>query len=151
VARDGKIVIYDKEALKFGYRRSAMMEDGSVITRVTMLLAKGNLKDIAALMSECDAQRKAKQPIALPSAGSFFKRPEGHFAGALIEQAGLKGREVGGARVSDLHAGFIVNTGNASASDVIKLKDLIIEKVYEKFNVTLEPEVRIIGSDNRTE
>ena len=100
---------------------------------------------IGARMRELNARRREKQPLNLPSAGSTFKRPEGHFAGALIEQAGLKGLTVGGAQVSEKHAGFIVNAGGATANDVLKLIEIIQTEVMARFGVALEPEVRIIG------
>ena len=96
-------------------------------------------------MDELTKARKEKQPLSYPSAGSFFKRPEGHFAGALIEQAGLKGYTVGGAQVSELHAGFVINKGGATACDVLSLMKDVQNKVYEMSGVCLEPEVRIIG------
>ena len=96
-------------------------------------------------MKELAAKRNAKQPVSLPSAGSFFKRPEGHFAGKLIQDAGLKGMSVGGAQVSPLHSGFIVNTGGATAGDILNLMEIVQAAVLEQFGVKLEPEVRIIG------
>ena len=102
---------------------------------------------IAVRMNDYAARRREKQPLTYPSAGSFFKRPEGYFAGKLIEDAGLKGASVGGAQVSEKHAGFLINTGNASAADFLQLKDLVQRTVYEKYGVQLEPEVRIIGRD----
>ncbi len=98
-------------------------------------------------MDDLAERRRSKQPIQLPSAGSFFKRPPGQFAGALIEQAGLKGLRVGDAQVSELHAGFIVNVGAATASDVLQLMETIQNKVLQLFGVLLEPEVRIVGED----
>ena len=89
-------------------------------------------------------RRKEKQPLEYPSAGSTFKRPEGHFAGALIERAGLKGTRIGGAEVSPKHAGFIVNCGGATCADVLNLIDLVRERVYKEFGVRLEPEIKII-------
>ena len=96
-------------------------------------------------MQELIAKRREKQPLQFPNAGSFFKRPAGHFAGALIEQCGLKGFSVGGAAVSEKHAGFVVNTGNATAADVRRLSDAVIERVRERTGVTLVPEVRFVG------
>ena len=92
-------------------------------------------------------KRNSKQPVDKPSAGSFFKRPEGYFAGKLIQDAGLKGLTVGGAQVSELHSGFVINTGNATASDIVQLKEVVQAAVLDKFGVKLEPEVRIIGED----
>ena len=96
------------------------------------------------LGEEFNMRRKEKQPLEYPSAGSTFKRPEGHFAGALIEQAGLKGTRIGGAEVSPKHAGFIVNCGGATCADVLNLIDLVRERVYKEFGVLLEPEIKII-------
>ena len=110
-----------------------------------MKLTPGNPEDIRALMLELNTKRKDKQPLSFPSAGSFFKRPEGHFAGKLIEDAGLKGLSVGGAQVSEKHAGFVINTGGATAKDVCGLMELVKKNVFEKFGVTLEPEERMIG------
>ena len=104
----------------------------------------GNGKDIAEKMRENLDKRKASQPIELPSAGSYFKRPEGHFAGKLIEDCGLKGLSVGGAQVSEKHAGFIINRGGATYSDVLALEEKIKEKVFSEFGVELEREVRVI-------
>ena len=96
-------------------------------------------------MAELTQKRNEKQPVQYPSAGSFFKRPEGHFAGKLIQDAGLKGVTVGGAQVSQLHSGFVINVGGATASDIIDLMHLVQNTVYDRFGVMLEPEVRIIG------
>ena len=111
----------------------------------TLHLFGGDPAAIAGKMEELMGRRKDKQPYDMPSAGSVFKRPEGHFAGTLIEQAGLKGRSVGGAQVSPKHAGFIVNTGGATCQDVLDLIALIQKTVQEKFGVALEPEVRVTG------
>jgi UDP-N-acetylmuramate dehydrogenase len=149
VTKDGSIKMYEGEELKFGYRSSAMMNDSVIISIVHLSLKKGVKEEITAATDDYTKRRKDKQPLKLPSAGSFFKRPEGNFAGALIEQAGLKGLTIGGAQVSQLHAGFIVNIGGATAADIINLKNNIIEQVEKKFGVILEPEVRILGSDTR--
>lgn len=98
-------------------------------------------------MAELTKRRNEKQPVQYPSAGSFFKRPAGYFAGKLIQDAGLKGATVGGAQVSDLHSGFIINKGGATATDIIDLMHLVQNTVYDKFGVRLEPEVRIIGDE----
>lgn len=132
-------------ALEFGYRRSAYSSGGRIITALRLELKRGNRAEIAARMEDLSARRKAKQPLELPSAGSVFKRPAGHFAGALIEQCGLKGRRVGGAAVSEKHAGFIVNLGGATCADVEKLIDVIRETVRRETGVTLECEVRKVG------
>ena len=98
-------------------------------------------------MKELARQRNLKQPVQYPSAGSFFKRPEGFFAGKLVQDAGLKGVSVGGAQVSELHSGFVINTGEATADDIIRLMRLVQNTVYDRFGVMLEPEVRIIGEE----
>ena len=128
----------------FSYRHSTFMEKGAVVLSAAFRLKRGDPEAINAKVSELTAQRKAKQPLAYPSAGSFFKRPEGYFAGKLIEDAGLKGVSVGGAQVSELHAGFLINKGGATSSDVIDLMHLVQKTVMDRFGVSLEPEVRII-------
>lgn len=132
-------------ACEFGYRKSVFMEKGEIILGVKLKLEEEVRRRIEDKMKEYTAARNEKQPVNLPSAGSFFKRPEGNFAGKLVEDAGLKGLQVGGAQVSPLHAGFIVNTGNATAGDVIDLMKVVQETVMDKFGVMLEPEVRIVG------
>ena len=134
-----------KETLDFGYRHSVFQESDEILIGVKLLLQPGSAEKIRETMSELNAKRNQKQPVNLPSAGSFFKRPEGHFAGQLIEEAGLKGLKMGGARVSPMHAGFIVNEGGASARDILDLMKIVQETVREKSGVMLEPEVRIIG------
>ena len=128
----------------FSYRHSAFMEQGAVVLSAAFRLRTGDPEAINARVAELTAQRKSKQPLAYPSAGSVFKRPEGYFAGKLIEDAGLKGRSVGGAQVSELHAGFIINKGGATSSDVVGLMHLVQQTVFDRFGVRLEPEVRII-------
>lgn len=134
------------DEMKFSYRHSILQEIDCVAVSVTFGLKMGNKENIRAKMRELTEKRNAKQPVTLPSAGSFFKRPPGHFAGKLIEDAGLKGLTVGGAKVSELHAGFIVNHDNATATDIIDLMNVVRNTVYDKFGVLLEPEVRIIGT-----
>jgi UDP-N-acetylmuramate dehydrogenase len=131
--------------MKFAYRSSLLQESGDVVTRVKMRLKRGDPGEIKEKMRQFARARSEKQPLSLPSAGSFFKRPHGYFAGKLIEDAGLMGLTVGGAMVSTLHAGFIVNNGNATATDIIDLMRLVQHTVYDKFGVKLEPEVRIVG------
>ncbi len=141
-------IVLPGESMAFGYRKSVLMEDSiGVVTGVTLKLTKGNRSEIEAKMKELAAKRIEKQPLQYPSAGSFFKRPEGHFAGKLIEDAGLKGLAVGGARISPLHAGFLINEGGATAKDIVDLGELVKSVVYEKYGVRLEPEVRMIGED----
>lgn len=133
------------EEMNFGYRRSILQDNGWIATDVTFNLTSGNVEEISAKMKDLNARRNAKQPVNYPSAGSTFKRPEGYFAGKLIEDAGLKGLTVGGAQVSTLHSGFIINKGGATATDILQLIALVQNTVYDKFGVMLEPEVRIIG------
>lgn len=129
----------------YGYRKSPYMDNGKYVTKVRFNLNPDEKKAIEWRMREYTLKRTSKQPLAYPSAGSFFKRPEGYFAGKLIQDAGLKGYYVGGAQVSELHAGFIINTGNATASDILELMNHVQEKVMDQFGVKLEPEVRIIA------
>ncbi|MDR1570876.1 MAG: UDP-N-acetylmuramate dehydrogenase [Oscillospiraceae bacterium] len=147
IGRDGDALAFEGDALAFRYRGSAMMDAGVAITRVTFRLTEDDPRAIEERTAQYTAKRRAKQPLAAASAGSFFKRPAGHFAGKLIEDAGLKGLTVGGAQVSQMHAGFIINKGGASAADIIRLKDEVIARVFDKFGVRLEPEVRILGAD----
>ena len=115
------------------------------ITEAVFSLKPGDSEEIRATMAELAAKRNAKQPVTYPSAGSFFKRPEGYFAGKLIQDAGLKGLTVGGAQVSQLHSGFIINIGGATATDILQLMQIVRARVQDQFGVLLEPEVRIIG------
>lgn len=133
------------EELQFSYRRSRYTGGREIITFVEYRLQPGDPAQIAAKMEELMARRKEKQPYDMPSAGSVFKRPQGAFAAALIEECGLKGRRVGGAQVSEKHAGFIVNTGGATCADVLALIRQIQEEVYEKRGIRLETEVRVTG------
>lgn len=135
------------EELAFGYRHSALKARELVAVEATLTLTPGDKEASLARITELNRLRREKQPIALPSAGSVFKRPPGHFAGRLIEQAGLKGCRIGDAEVSTLHAGFIVNVGNATARDVLDLIFHVQSKVREQSGVALEPEVRIVGED----
>lgn len=148
VSKDGMIEsLKYVDELEFGYRHSTFCETKDIITDVTLKLQPGNREEIAALMKELAGKRNTKQPVTLPSAGSFFKRPKDNFAGFLIENAGLKGLSVGGAQVSPLHAGFIVNKQDATATDIISLMKLVQNIVYDKTGIMLEPEVRIIGEE----
>ncbi|MDD4377000.1 MAG: UDP-N-acetylmuramate dehydrogenase [Eubacteriales bacterium] len=133
------------DQLNLGYRQSVLQETGDMVLSVRLNLKKGNIESIEEKMKDFMKRRNDKQPVNYPSAGSFFKRPEGYFAGKLIEDAGLKGLTVGGAQVSTLHSGFVINVGGATATDIVDLMHLIQNTVYDKFGVKLEPEVRIIG------
>lgn len=130
--------------LELGYRHSLLMENGYIVTSAVFELEPGDAEESKALMDEYRIKRNTKQPVQFPSAGSTFKRPEGYFAGKLIEDSNLKGLSVGGAAVSTLHAGFIINENNATAADILNLITLVKNTVYDKFGVELEPEVRII-------
>ena len=141
---DGKKGSFSKEDLSFGYRKSAYSENKYIITFVTFKLKKGEKDEIEAKMNELLGRRKDKQPLSFPSAGSVFKRPEGYFAGALIEQCGLKGKRTGGAMVSEKHAGFIVNAGSATCCDVKELIEYCQKTVFEKFGIELETEIKMI-------
>ena len=140
------------EQCAFSYRKSTFNTHGGyVILSAVFRLQPGDKDEIAAKMREMNEKRRAKQPLELPSAGSAFKRPEGNFAGALIEQAGLKGFTVGGAQISEKHAGFVVNVGGASSHDVYELMKQVRNTVYEKSGVQLEPEVIILSPDYKLE
>ena len=145
LAADGNIVEVPAAELDLSYRHSIFEENGGCILSATFRLKKGDAASIKARMDELMQKRIDKQPLDKPSAGSTFKRPEGHFAGKLIEDAGLKGVTVGGAQVSTLHSGFIINRGGATATDILQLISLVQNTVYDRFGVMLEPEVRIIG------
>ncbi len=138
---------YSGREMDFSYRSSILQEKEEVVTAVTFALKRGCTDNIRQKTEELQKRRWEKQPLDLPSAGSFFKRPEGHYAGALIEKAGLKGYGIGGAQVSEKHAGFIVNRRNATAEEVIKLMDYVQKEVFRKFKVKLSPEIKIVGEE----
>lgn len=145
VSREGETLTLDNETMEFGYRYSTIKEHPFTVTEVVLQLAPGDREQIRAKMEELSAKRRQKQPLEFPSAGSTFKRPEGYYAGQLIMDAGLRGFQIGGARVSDKHCGFVVNMGKATEQDV---RDVIAEiqaRVKERFNVELEPEVVFLG------
>lgn len=141
---DGNKSSFENEQLALSYRTSAYKDSDKIVYRAYFKLKKGNKDEIRAKMDDFMGRRKDKQPLDYPSAGSTFKRPEGYFAGKLIEECGLKGANIGGAKVSEKHCGFIINTGNASASDIIKLIALVQDFVLAKTGVFLETEVKII-------
>ena len=145
VTPDGSVVTIPAEELDLSYRHSALMDKGYIVTGVTLKLTPGDKTAIGDKMKDFMHRRQDKQPLEYPSAGSFFKRPTGYFAGALVEQTGLKGFRVGDAQVSEKHAGFVVNRGNATAAQMQELCRQVQEKVYEAHGVHLEPEVRFIG------
>ena len=143
---DGTEMSLSGEEMRFGYRRSAVKDLNLIVTEVTMELAEGDPAEIRAKMSELNRQRAEKQPLDVPSAGSTFKRPEGFYAAALIDQCGLKGYSVGGAQVSMKHAGFLVNSGDSSR-DYLELVRTVQRIVRERAGVELETEIRIIGEE----
>ncbi|WZL72112.1 UDP-N-acetylmuramate dehydrogenase [Clostridiaceae bacterium 35-E11] len=140
----GNVVYLTNEELELEYRSSIVQKKGFIVLEVEMKFEKGDREVIREKIKDFTQRRTTKQPLQLPSAGSTFKRPPNHFAGKLIEDAGLKGVRVGGAQVSDLHAGFIVNVDHATAEDVINLIKLVQKTVRDKFGVELHPEVKIM-------
>ena len=142
---EGNIIELSLDELELGYRDSIIQKRDYIVLEVTLELEKGDYDEIKAKIDEFTKRRTSKQPLHLPSSGSTFKRPVGYYAGKLIQDAGLKGFKIGGAQVSELHSGFIVNVDNATADDVLNLIKYIQKTVFEKFGVELEPEVRIIG------
>ena len=143
--KNGDIFTLSKDELCFSYRDSLVQQKGFTVLSAVFTLEKGDSEQIKKEMSETFEKRKSKQPLNFPSAGSAFKRPEGYFAGALIEQCGLKGCSIGGAEVSEKHAGFIINKGNATAKDVLSLSELIKKTVLKETGVELESEIRYIS------
>ena len=143
----GEIITLTKEELELGYRSSIVMKKGYVVLSATFKLKKGTIKSIKDLVADLTDKRESKQPLEYPSAGSTFKRPEGYFAGKLIQDAGLKGYSVGGAAISEKHSGFVINKGGATAKDILDLIHHIQDEVKRQFGVDLHTEVRIIGED----
>ena len=144
ITPDGEMITVKADDMRFSYRYSALMDNGSLIVSAVFRLAKGDKSVIKAKMDELMGKRKAKQPIEYPSAGSTFKRPKDQFAGALIEQSGLRGYSVGGACVSEKHCGFVINKGGASSKDIMQVIKDVQKIVQEKTGFLLEPEVRLI-------
>ncbi|MBD5540191.1 MAG: UDP-N-acetylmuramate dehydrogenase [Lachnospiraceae bacterium] len=142
----GEILELDNETMEFGYRTSIIKNRPFIVLSARLDLKKGNIEEIQEKMDDFGNRRRSKQPLEYPSAGSTFKRPEGYFAGKLIMDAGFRGYRIGGAQVSEKHCGFIINVGNATAADISELMDEVIEKVKDKFDVTLEPEIIRIGN-----
>lgn len=141
----GEIYEFDNETMEFGYRTSVVKDRAYIVLQTVLELSEGDRDVIKAKMEELAAERRAKQPLEFASAGSTFKRPEGHFAGKLIMDAGMRGFRIGGAQVAEKHCGFIVNRGDAMASDVKELIEEVQERVKERFDVKLEPEVIMLG------
>lgn len=142
-----EIRVLSKEELNLGYRQSVVMQKGYVVLSATFKLTPDDHDKIESRVNELTTRREDRQPLEYPSAGSTFKRPEGHFAGKLIEDAGLKGYTVGGACVSEKHAGFVINKANGTAKDVLDVIHHVQEEVKRQFGVELHPEVRILGED----
>ncbi|MDE6661947.1 MAG: UDP-N-acetylmuramate dehydrogenase [Lachnospiraceae bacterium] len=142
---EGRILTLDNDTMEFGYRTSIIKNRPFIVLEVVLRLQAGDKEKIQQKMDELMAKRISKQPLNFPSAGSTFKRPEGYFAGKLIMDAGMRGYSIGGARVSDKHCGFIVNTGTATAADIKEVIEEVQERVKERFRVTLEPEVVFLG------
>lgn len=147
VNKDGEILTFSGDSLQFGYRSSPFQNRKYIVAEVELCLNTDEPTAILARIKELTNRRESRQPLEFPSAGSTFKRPPGHYAGTLIEQAGLKGLRYGGAQVSEKHAGFIVNAGNATASDVLNLIKEVQQRVQQKFGVELQPEVQVIGEE----
>ena len=147
VTQNGQVGTIGKEDMNLGYRTSCFKQNGNIITDVTFKLKKGDKEEIWEKMNTLMGKRRDKQPLEYPSAGSTFKRPEGYFAGALIEENGFKGKGVGGAEVSEKHAGFVINKSDATTKDILDLMKKIQETVLEKNGVKLEPEVIFVGRE----
>ena len=145
LTQDGDIITINKEDLELGYRTSVIAKKGYVVLEAEYQLQKGAKEAIRARVDELKVQRVTKQPLEYPSAGSTFKRPEGYFAGKLIQDAGLRGFQVGGAEVSEKHCGFVINKDQATAADIQELMRQVSDKVMQEFGVKLEPEVKTLG------
>lgn len=143
--RDGQIITLDNDTMEFGYRTSIIKNRPFTVLEVVLRLTEDDKEQIGARMEELMRQRKSKQPLEYPSAGSTFKRPEGYYAGKLIMEAGMRGYQIGGARVSDKHCGFVINTGQATAADIKEVIEEVQEQVKERFHVALEPEIVFLG------
>lgn len=142
---ENEVRILGKEELELGYRTSVIARKGYLVLTVELGLEAGDQREIKKQLDILKDERVSKQPLEYPSAGSTFKRPEGHFAGKLIQDSGLKGFQVGGAQVSEKHSGFVINKDQATAADVVSLMEQVREKVYQQFGVSLEPEVKRLG------
>ena len=143
---EGNVETLPAEELELGYRTSVIPKRGYLVLEAVVSLSEGNMDEIKAVMDDLAFRRKDKQPLEFPSAGSTFKRPEGYFAGKLIEDCGLKGFSVGGAQVSEKHAGFVINKGGATAADIYRLCKEVEQKVRAEFGISLEMEVKLLGN-----
>ncbi|MBD7911104.1 UDP-N-acetylmuramate dehydrogenase [Clostridium cibarium] len=144
---NGNIIVIDRDELQLGYRTSKVMKEKFVVVSAIFQLELGEEEAIMNRVDELTRRREEKQPLEYPSAGSTFKRPEGYFAGKLIQDAGLKGYSIGGAAVSEKHSGFVINKGGATAKEILDLIAHVQDKVKKQFGVELHPEVRILGED----
>lgn len=144
---DGNIVEYSNEEMQFGYRHSVLSDKKMIALSAIISLEEGNYEKIKEKMDDLAYQRRTKQPLEYPSAGSTFKRPEGYYAGKLIQDSNLKGASIGGAKVSEKHSGFVINYNDATATDIIKLIEHVKNTVYDMHGVKLEEEVKILGED----
>lgn len=147
ITRDGEIKTISNEEANFSYRHSRFVDNDDIVISTTLKLEKGNPEEIKAKMDELMLARRTKQPLELPSAGSTFKRGSDFYASKIIDEAGLKGYQIGGARISDKHTGFVVNVDNAKAKDVLELTDFVKTVIYKKYGKIIELEVEIIGED----
>ncbi len=145
LAADGKMLEYTKEQMQFGYRRSRIAEEKSIVLEAVLTLRRGETETIRARMNELREQRLLKQPLEYASAGSTFKRPEGYFAGKLIQDAGLRGFRIGDAQVSEKHCGFIINRGGATAAEIAEVIRQVQDKVYRHSGIRLQTEVKYLG------
>ena len=147
MTRTGEIKTLDREELQFAYRHSALQASDVIVLEVKLQVKAGDKAAIQAKMDDFSQRRISKQPLDMPSAGSTFKRPEGHFVGQMVEESGLKGYRIGGAEVSVKHAGFLVNADHATAADVLQLIEYIEKIILKNYNVSLVPEVLVLGEE----
>ncbi len=147
VDEQGELTTLCHQDLQFGYRRTILQDRALIVIAVRLQLTPGDRETIKSRMAELRQQRQQKQPLEMPSAGSTFRRPDGFYVGPMLEQLRLKGFAIGGAQVSEKHAGFIVNTGNATADDVLNLITYIQEQVKQRFKVDLHTEIRVVGEE----
>ena len=145
LSQDGEVRVLSREELDLGYRTSVIGKEGYIALEAVIALKEGDMEEIRAVMEDLKERRTTKQPLEYPRAGSTFKRPEGYFAGKLIQDTGLRGFSVGGAQISEKHCGFVINKNNATAEDVVTLMREVSDRVEAKFGVPLEPEVKKLG------
>lgn len=145
--KNNKIIEYTNKEMNFRYRNSRVWDEGLIVLGVELSLETGDYATIEEIMKDLTYKRTSKQPLELPSGGSTFKRPEGYFAGKLIDDAGLRGLRHGGAQISEKHCGFVVNVDNAKCKDVLELISVVQKVIRDKFNVELETEIKLLGED----